>query len=104
MSLFRLHDSTGLAGKVNVQGEDVKKLDVLANSIFINSMATSGKVSIMVSEENDHIIAVRDSRNAHYCVVFDPLDGSSNIDSGISIGTIFGVYRVVQAYLRLYTV
>lgn len=88
---------TGLAGEVNVQGEDVKKLDVVANNIFINSLISSGKVSVLVSEENEHAIFVSDDKlKGGYCVVFDPLDGSSNIDSGISIGTIFGVYHVKE--------
>jgi fructose-1,6-bisphosphatase I len=81
---------------VNVQGEDVKKLDVVANNIFINSLISSGKVSVMVSEENEDTIFVTDENmRGGYCVVFDPLDGSSNIDSGISIGTIFGIYHIV---------
>ncbi|KAI9168364.1 Fructose-1,6-bisphosphatase [Blastocladiella emersonii ATCC 22665] len=89
---------TGLAGETNVQGEDQKKLDVLANEIFINSLKSSGKVGVMVSEEDEEIIVVptkdRDSGSHHYAVVFDPLDGSSNIEAGVSIGTIFGIYRI----------
>jgi len=84
-----------------VQGEEVKKLDIVANNIFINSLKSSGKVSVMVSEENERAIFVSDidkdtssSTSSSYCVVFDPLDGSSNIDSGVSIGTIFGIYQV----------
>lgn len=88
-----LANLTGLAGKTNVQGEDVKKLDVLANEIFINSLKSSGKVSVMVSEEDEEAILV-EAPDAKYCVVFDPLDGSSNIDAGVSIGTIFGIYQV----------
>lgn len=73
----------------------MKKLDVLANDIFINSLTSSGKVSVMVSEENEAAILVQDeAMRGKYCVVFDPLDGSSNIDSGVSIGTIFGVYHI----------
>jgi fructose-1,6-bisphosphatase I len=84
-----------LAGSVNVQGEDVKKLDVVANEIFINCLKSSGKVSVMVSEENEEAIVVSDPElKGRYCVVFDPLDGSSNIDAGVSIGTIFGVYHI----------
>jgi fructose-1,6-bisphosphatase I len=85
---------TGLAGKSNVQGEQVKKLDVIANEIFINSLQSSGKVNVMVSEENENEIIVEDKAlRGKYSVVFDPLDGSSNIDSGVSIGTIFGIYH-----------
>ncbi|EPZ33375.1 Fructose-1,6-bisphosphatase domain-containing protein [Rozella allomycis CSF55] len=91
-----LANLTGLAGKTNVQGEDVKKLDVLANDTFINSLKSSGRVSVLVSEENENEIIV-DSKGlgtGKYAVVFDPLDGSSNIDAGVSIGTIFGIYHV----------
>ena len=87
---------TGLAGSTNVQGEDVKKLDVLSNDIFVNALKSSGKVSVMVSEEDEDAIIVEGPLRGKYCVVFDPLDGSSNIDCGVSIGTIFGIYRVVR--------
>ncbi len=88
--------STGLAGDVNIQGEEVKKLDVVANEIFINSLRSSGRVSVMVSEENEKAIFVNDPclKGGAYCVVFDPLDGSSNIDVGVAVGTIFGIYHV----------
>ena len=83
----------GLAGgPQNVQGEDQKKLDILANDVFISCLGRSGQVAAMVSEEDDAPIAVEGSAG-DYVVVFDPLDGSSNIDCGVSIGTIFGVYR-----------
>ncbi|KAI8048834.1 fructose-1,6-bisphosphatase class 1/Sedoheputulose-1,7-bisphosphatase [Syncephalis plumigaleata] len=84
----------GLANAVNVQGEEVKKLDVLSNDIFINALKTCGKVSVMVSEENEEAIIVEEGLRGKYCVVFDPLDGSSNIDAGVNIGTIFGIYRI----------
>jgi fructose-1,6-bisphosphatase I len=87
----------GLANVVNIQGEEVKKLDVLSNDIFINALKTCGKVSVMVSEENEEAIIVEEGLRGKYCVVFDPLDGSSNIDAGVNIGTIFGIYRVVSA-------
>jgi len=90
-----LANLTGLAGNVNVQGEDVKKLDVVSNDVFINALKSSGEVSVMVSEEDEDIIVVQDKDMCGpYAVVFDPLDGSSNIDAGVNIGTIFGVYRV----------
>lgn len=92
-----LANLTGLAGNnINVQGEQVKKLDVLANDIFINSLKSSGKVAVMVSEENENAIMVETEHRGKYCVVFDPLDGSSNIDAGVSIGTIFGIYHLVN--------
>ncbi|KAI3641039.1 hypothetical protein MIR68_001917 [Amoeboaphelidium protococcarum] len=87
---------TGLSSNnaVNVQGEDVKKLDEVSNSIFINALKSSGKVAVMVSEENENEIIVEGPLKGKYCVVFDPLDGSSNIDCAISIGTIFGIYKL----------
>jgi len=83
----------GLQGSVNVQGEDVKKLDIVANENFINALKFSRKVSVMVSEENPEPIIVDSVLAGKYCVVFDPLDGSSNIDCNVSVGSIFGIYR-----------
>ncbi|KAI9292644.1 inositol phosphatase [Neoconidiobolus thromboides FSU 785] len=85
---------TGLAGMQNVQGEDVKKLDVLANEIFIQNLKASGKCKVLVSEEDDEAIFIEGEAGCKYCVVFDPLDGSSNIDAGVNVGTIFGIYLV----------
>lgn len=83
-----------------MQGEDQQKLDVIANHIFINSLRSSGKVKVMVSEEDDNIIVVEDKRlQGNYSVVFDPLDGSSNIECGVSIGTIFGIYKTTVFFL-----
>ncbi|GAK64386.1 fructose-1,6-bisphosphatase [Moesziomyces antarcticus] len=92
----------GAAGNTNVQGEDQKKLDVLSNEIMINALRASGKTAVLVSEEDDEAIFVGEkeeggtfeSTKGKYCVVFDPLDGSSNIDAGVNIGTIFGIYLV----------
>ena len=87
----------GAAGNQNVQGEDQKKLDVLSNDIMISALTASGKTAVLVSEENDEAIFVKDNASDNlgkYCVVFDPLDGSSNIDAGVNIGTIFGIYMV----------
>jgi len=89
-------DRTGLAGNnTNVQGEAQKKLDVIANDIFINALKSSGKTAILVSEENEEAIFVEDGLKGRYIVCFDPLDGSSNIECGVNIGTIFGIYRLV---------
>ncbi|KAI8999286.1 fructose-1,6-bisphosphatase class 1/Sedoheputulose-1,7-bisphosphatase [Gaertneriomyces semiglobifer] len=83
----------GVTGAQNVQQENVQKLDILSNQIMINLLKGSGKAAILVSEEDDEAIFVPDSQRGHYCVCFDPLDGSSNIDCGVSIGTIFGIYH-----------
>jgi fructose-1,6-bisphosphatase I len=85
-----------MAGETNVQGEEQKKLDVLSNDIMINSLRASGKTAVLVSEENEEAIIIEGGLKGKYCVVFDPLDGSSNIDAGVNIGTIFGVYQIVS--------
>jgi len=86
----------GMVGAVNVQGEDQKALDVLANQIMINVLTYSKKISVMVSEENPDPIIVGDKGqlSSKYAIVFDPLDGSSNIECNVSVGTIFGIYQV----------
>ncbi|KAF4525538.1 hypothetical protein B566_EDAN015846 [Ephemera danica] len=83
----------GIAGSTNVQGEEVKKLDVLSNELFINLLRSSYTTCLLVSEENDTVIEVETERQGKYIVCFDPLDGSSNIDCLVSIGSIFGIYR-----------
>ncbi|CAH9113157.1 unnamed protein product [Cuscuta epithymum] len=84
----------GLAGETNVQGEEQKKLDVLSNQVFIKALVSSGRTCILVSEEDEEATFVKPPLQGKYCVVFDPLDGSSNIDCGVSIGTIFGIYMI----------
>lgn len=84
---------TGLAGAANIQGEDQKKLDVVSNEVFRNCLRSSGRTSILASEEEDMPVAVEETYSGNYIVVFDPLDGSSNIDAGISVGSIFGIYE-----------
>jgi fructose-1,6-bisphosphatase I len=87
-------DVLGVAGTANVQGEDQKKLDVVANEVFKNMLRRSGQCALLVSEEEDEPIIIEAPYKGEYCVVFDPLDGSSNIECGVSIGTIFGIYKV----------
>ena len=86
-----MRNLAGVAGSVNVQGEDQKKLDILSNDIFINSLRWSGQAAAMVSEENEDILP--GDADGNYVLVFDPLDGSSNIEASVSVGTIFGVYK-----------
>jgi len=87
----------GEYGSVNVQGEDVKKLDIIGNETFIWALEKGGEVCAMASEENDDMIPLQGaySKNGKYVICIDPLDGSSNIDVNVSIGTIFSVYRRV---------
>lgn len=83
----------GIAGETNVQGEVVKKLDVLSNDMFINMLQSSYTTCMLVSEENETVIEIEREKQGKYIVCFDPLDGSSNIDCLASIGSIFGIYK-----------
>jgi len=84
----------GSEGKINVQGETVQKLDVFANQTLEYCLGSRGNVAIMASEEDEEPIVVsRDRKNGRYVVIFDPLDGSSNIDVNVSVGTIFSIFR-----------
>ncbi|KAK1137206.1 Fructose-1,6-bisphosphatase [Melipona bicolor] len=83
----------GIAGSQNVQGEEVKKLDVLSNELFVNMLTSSFTTSLLVSEENTNAIEVETEKRGKYIVCFDPLDGSSNIDCLVSVGSIFGIYK-----------
>ena len=91
-----LVDITGAAGDVNVQGEAQQKLDVYANDKFIQTMINRNIVCGITSEEEDDFIVVNSIDKNHqnkYVVLIDPLDGSSNIDVNVSVGTIFSIYR-----------
>ncbi len=89
-----LVDILGLTGEVNVQGEQVRKLDEFSNRVLIYRMQRSGMLCAMSSEENADIIEVpEDMPRGSYILIFDPLDGSSNIDVNVSIGTIFSIHR-----------
>ena len=93
-----LVDIVGAAGEQNIQGEDQQKLDVYANEVFIQTLINREIVCGIASEENDEFITVEGSDKSHnnkYVVLMDPLDGSSNIDVNVSVGTIFSVYRRV---------
>ena len=90
-----LVDILGEFGTTNVQGEEVKKLDVYANEQFISALSAGGETCAVASEENEGLIHIDSlvSKDAKYVVCVDPLDGSSNIDVNVSIGTIFSIYR-----------
>ena len=91
-------DILGDAGTTNVQGEDVKKLDIFANDQFMGVLRHGISCAGIGSEELDDYVVFNDeiSNNSKYVCLFDPLDGSGNIDVNVSIGTIFGVYRRVS--------
>lgn len=91
-----LVDIIGAVGEHNIQGEEQQKLDVYANEIFIQTLINREIVCGIASEENDDFITIEGSDNGNnnkYIVLMDPLDGSSNIDVNVSVGTIFSVYR-----------
>lgn len=89
-----LVDILGLTGEINVQGERVRKLDTFANRVLIYRMQQAGILCAIASEENADIIEIPDDRpKGDYLLVFDPLDGSSNIDVNVNIGTIFSIRK-----------
>lgn len=90
-----LLDVTGAYGQQNVQGEDQQKLDVVANIRFIRALRNGGEVCTIISEEEEDIIQTGNVKGK-YIVAIDPLDGSSNIDVNVSIGTIFSIYRRIS--------
>nr|WP_086937622.1 class 1 fructose-bisphosphatase [Thaumasiovibrio occultus] len=93
-----LVDITGAAGVENIQGEVQQKLDVYANNKFKAALAARDQVCGVASEEEDDLVAFTNENNlnAKYVVLMDPLDGSSNIDVNVSVGTIFSIYRRVS--------
>jgi fructose-1,6-bisphosphatase I len=91
-----LVDILGNAGEVNIQGENQQKLDVYANQVFIQTLINRNIVCGIASEEEDDFITINSQDENHqnkYVVLIDPLDGSSNIDVNVSVGTIFSIYR-----------
>jgi fructose-1,6-bisphosphatase I len=87
----------GSAGTSNIQGEEQQKLDVFANETMTNALNHTGRVCVMASEEDERIISVPEQYPAgKYAVLYDPLDGSSNIDVNGAVGTIFSIYRRVS--------
>lgn len=92
-----LVDIIGFTGNTNVQGEQVKKLDVFANDMMIKAMDHGGHLCVMASEEEEDIIHIPpEFYIGKYVLLFDPLDGSSNIDANVSIGTIFSIYKRIS--------
>jgi len=90
-----LADILGAMGSKNVQGEAQQKLDIIANDTFMRALRSMGQVCGVASEEEEHFVAFDDDihSDARYVVLMDPLDGSSNIDVNVSVGTIFSIYR-----------
>ena len=96
-----LADILGYTGEVNVQGEEVKKLDEYAHEVIFKALDHTGHLCGMASEEVEDFIPIPDRfPTGKYCVLFDPLDGSSNIEANVSVGTIFSVHRKVSDHDR----
>lgn len=96
-----LVDILGEAGATNVQGESQQKLDIFAHNIIRQLCDHTGRLCLMVSEEQEEPLYIPEKYDkGSYVLVFDPLDGSSNIDVNVSIGTIFGIYRCVDEHQR----
>ena len=94
-----LVDILGNAGNTNIQGEDQQKLDVYANEVFMKTLISRNIVCGVASEEEDDFVVIGGKKQTHdhkYIVLMDPLDGSSNIDVNVSVGTIFSIYRRVS--------
>lgn len=97
VNMAGLADILGMSGKTNIQGEHVQKLDDFSNNTIKRRMARCGYLCAMTSEEEADIIPVVEGYEGKYTLAFDPLDGSSNIDVNVSIGTIFSVHRRLSA-------
>jgi fructose-1,6-bisphosphatase I len=96
-----LADVLGYTGEVNVQGEEVKKLDEFAHEVIFKALDHTGHLCGMASEEVEDFIPIPDRfPTGKYCVLFDPLDGSSNIEANVSVGTIFSVHRKISDHPR----
>ncbi|MEC4684255.1 MAG: class 1 fructose-bisphosphatase [Nitrospirota bacterium] len=91
-----LADILGKAGRVNVQGEEVQKLDEMSNKMMVRHLSDSGQFYALASEELDEAIFPEKGKDGKYIIAFDPLDGSSNIDVNVNIGTIFSIHKKVS--------
>jgi fructose-1,6-bisphosphatase I len=91
-----LANMLGSAGSGNIQGETQQKLDIFANKVLLEDNASKGKLAAMASEEMDSIYTVKEALRGPYLLLFDPLDGSSNIDVNVSIGTIFSILKTTS--------
>jgi fructose-1,6-bisphosphatase I len=103
VAMSSIHGTYGLkgngAGGQNATGDDQKELDVMANEVMLAALRGCGRVCICVSEEDEEPVVMRAvSDQSRYAVVFDPVDGSSNIECSVSVGTIFGVYRIDETF------
>lgn len=93
-----LSSAAGMVGSVNVQGEQQAGLDVFANEVLMDCLGSRGNVGLLASEENEEpIVIIEQPEQGEYMVMFDPLDGSGNLDVNVSVGTIFSIYRRAES-------
>ncbi|GAB5046309.1 class 1 fructose-bisphosphatase [Thermodesulfovibrio sp. TK110] len=92
-----LVDVIGKTGRINVQGEEVQKLDTLSNRVLIEHLSGSGDFYAVASEEMEHALFPEEGKNGKYVIAIDPLDGSSVIDANTSVGTIFSIWRKISS-------
>lgn len=95
-----LAGNTGAAGGSNASGDEQKKLDVIANDVFVETLSACGRAGVIVTEEEDVPIAVERVSGSGYIVTFDPIDGSSNLDACVTTGSIFGVYAPGECEIK----
>lgn len=93
VNMAGLADILGQSGRTNIQGEEVQKLDVFANKTFKRRMEQCGHICVMASEEEEDPVPALPGYEGNYTIAFDPLDGSSNVDVNVSVGTIFSIHR-----------
>jgi fructose-1,6-bisphosphatase I len=91
-----LADILGKSGGINVHGEEVQRLDVFANNLMIKHLSDSGQFYALASEELEEVLFPENGKNGKYIIAFDPLDGSSNIDVNVNVGTIFSIHKRLQ--------
>lgn len=91
-----LADILGKSGNINVHGEEVQRLDLFSNDLMVRHLSDSGQFFALASEEMEEVLFPEKGRNGKYIIAFDPLDGSSNIDVNVNVGTIFSIHKKVK--------
>ncbi|MCX7794102.1 MAG: class 1 fructose-bisphosphatase [Thermodesulfovibrionales bacterium] len=95
-----LADVLGKSGNINVHGEEVQRLDVFSNNLMVRHLSDSGQFYALASEEMEEVIFPEKGKNGKYIIAFDPLDGSSNIDVNVNVGTIFSIHRKIKGTIE----
>jgi len=98
-----LHGNFGYVGDSNATGDDQAKLDIISNNAFKAHLISSERIYVLGSEEEEQAVLVEKERRGSYVICFDPLDGSSNIDANVSVGSIWGIWRVPAEAKEIHT-